>query len=309
MVSDDRGQMILIAAVLVAISILGSVVLLNVLHVPADINTRQDARSLDTVERATIQVSEDLERLFLVHTSVNETSERVPYAQEVGGPDSAFETAVENYSAVNGDLSASASSTVVRVEYLDTSAGSQEGTFIRHNDTSRNLTVDDGDWDALSGAESVPYLYLNVTGANESGGGVADGQAFQVSIDGETVTFDQGEVELPGGERITGSHGDLYPVEMEIVGGAGEIRNGSLRRTFTVDPGSDFDVTFRDGNKTTGEYAISGTDVDSTGLDSGTEPYQYKRENVIVNPKFRLNVTDASVTHSTTFALYNGTGS
>jgi hypothetical protein len=308
--------MILVAAVVFAVGVLASVALLNTVHVPADVNTEQTARSLGSAERVGLGTTGAVERVFLVHTSVNETGERMPYADETKGPP--FEAVIGNYSALSADLAVSDASRVVAVEYLNSTAGgSINGTFLRHNDSRQELTYDsfddtaDGEWDVIEDADSIPYFYVNVTGANETGEGIAAGEDFEVQVGSDTVSFEQTEVQVNTETKFSAAtHDRLYPVELAVIDGVGEIRNATNRTAVDLDA-SGGDVTFHNGNETNGTYAISGTGdgttVDSELIDEEDPEYQYTREDVVVNPTFRVRYTEASTTHNATVALYNRT--
>jgi len=303
--------MILVAAVLFAVAVLVSVALVNTLHVPADITTEQNARSLQTAERVAPQVRADLERLFLVHTSRADRNQLLPYAEEVGGPDPPLERVVANYSSATADVTVSDASRVVSVEYRNSSHGhSINGTLVQHNDSSHPFTYqgfDDGtngEWDVMEDAESVSYLHLNVTGD----GDITSGERFEVWVGGDNISFNDDAVLHDGTTILDGDNDDLYPVELELVDGVGEIRNATNRTAVELDDEAG-EVTFHNGNETTGTFTITGTgeNADSEMIGNEHDPYQFTREDVVVNPAFRVTYTDASLTYNSTFALYNRT--
>ncbi|PSQ36350.1 hypothetical protein BRD08_05055, partial [Halobacteriales archaeon SW_10_66_29] len=89
---DDRGQLLLLAALIVAATILGSIALLNSIHESPEIATQQDSRSLQETEWVTDQTGTNLERLFRYVTSVEDADIPLPYAEKP-----AFEDAVKDY--------------------------------------------------------------------------------------------------------------------------------------------------------------------------------------------------------------------
>lgn len=304
MVTGSRGQVILIAAVIFAVTVLVSVALLSNLQTPADINTQSDSRSLETIERTGPALEDDLERIFLVHTSVDETGERVPYANESSGPDDPFGAVVANYSSVYSDMAVSDTSTVVSVEYLNTSRGSLNGTLLRHNDSSKNLTFDGfndtkrAEWNLTEDAESMPYFHLNVTDTPDD--------PFLVNISDDTLEFTDDSVAINGDNVFSNG---AYPVEVELIDGVGEVRNGSDRTAFEPDPDAYFDVTFGNGNETNGTYTVSATNtsVGSELVGNETGDHQYTRTDVVLAPSFRMTYTDPNVRYVRFFRLYNDT--
>lgn len=59
----QRGQLVLIAAILVATAVLGAVVLLNSVHSSPDVKSQTDAQSLSSAERTVDGIQQDLQQL------------------------------------------------------------------------------------------------------------------------------------------------------------------------------------------------------------------------------------------------------
>jgi hypothetical protein len=293
--------MILIMAVTFAITVLATVILLNTLHAPADVNTRTQASSLDDIERTQTRVAADMERLFLVHTSMNRTGEALPYADN-SGPDDRFDNVVRNYSDLNAALTGAESGAVVSVSYVEDR--SQRGILVHQNDNesfTRGGPSASGDWTVLQGAEGLPRLNMNVTSHDST-------DTFKVVVGGTSrLNFNGTGVEVNGEYCGLG-----YPIQVEATAGVGTVSNQTeVCGTFDLElPDSDFDLEFQNGDTVTGNYTISGTDTDSaisSGLESNTEDWQQVRDGVIVNPAFRMEYTDSTITHTANFSLYNET--
>lgn len=298
----SKGQIILVMAVTFAITVLTTVILLNTLNAPADGNTQLQASSLDDLEQAEAQVADDMERLFLVHTSMNRTGEALPYADD-SGPDDPFGAVVSNYSDLNAALTGSDSGTVVSVTYAEDR--SQEGLLVRQNDSTQDFTPQSGstNWVVLNDAEGLPRFTMNVT----DGPGPAASTFTVVVAGGNELNFDNDGVEGSGVAC------DLeYPIQVEATAGVGTVSNQTeVCGTFDLEPpDSDFNLEFQNGDTVTGTYTISGADTDGvidSGLQSNTEDWQQVRDGVIVNPAFRMEYTDPTVTHTANFSLYNET--
>ena len=299
----SRGQLILVMAVLFAVTILTAVILLNTLHASADLNTRAQSSSLDAIEQTEKQVADDMERLFLVHTSMKRDGEALPYVSGTGGPDSDFDVVVGKYSELNAALVGSQSGTSVRVTYFPDD--SQEGILVNQND-KQNFTYKGYDesttnsWKVLKDTEELPRFVMNVT----EGPDPSD-NPFKVVVGSNTkLTFDD--------DGVDGSGVDCngYPIWVNATDGVGTVSNESgvcgtvdLKST---DPSPD--LTFEYGNNTEGTYTISGAGADSTGLEvQPSRAGQQSYDDVIVNPKFRLNYTSPGITHTANFTLYNET--
>jgi len=93
----ERAQLLLIGSVVVAVAILGTVVLLNIIHVPPDVSAQTDSQSVTDAERVQESIESDLQQLVLMHTSVNETGEPLPYVNSTS-----FGEAVEVYGQLGG---------------------------------------------------------------------------------------------------------------------------------------------------------------------------------------------------------------
>lgn len=298
--------MILLMAVLFAVTVLTAVILLNTLHAPATVNSQVQSSSLDDIEQVENQVADDMERLFLVHTSMNRTGEALPYVDGTG-PDDSFDAVVRNYSELNAALIGSQSGTSVRVTYLDDE--SREGILVSQNDSTQNLTYKgydnaDQNWTVLENAEELPRFVMNVTEEPDD-----SKSPFEVVVnDNKKLTFNKTGVEG------SGVYCEGYPISVDATDGVGTVSNQSgVCGTFDFDLPDTFDLTFENGSEVTGTYTVSGGNADS---DLATEPTDLRAgqqvrdgTDVIVDPKFRLQYTNPTITHSSNFTLYNETQS
>ncbi|PSQ34162.1 hypothetical protein BRD08_10510 [Halobacteriales archaeon SW_10_66_29] len=301
----ERGQLILVGALLVAATILGSIALLNSIHESPDVNTKQDAQSLAETERTIDQVQTGLERAFLVNTSMDEVNESLPYANQTGG----FDTLVEEaYVREYLNLSTTETAGVLNV----TVVGNQTGGIARQNTTVAGFEdYPSGPVDVVEGAAAVPRFYLLVNDTSSS--------PFIIQISETGPTFNSMQLEISNSEvakRGFGTDwtcdlsGDDSTIEIDFVNGEGEVRTdetycGNLNFGPPLDP--DYTIQFQDGGNADGTYTI--TAVDPTDVEDFPEDFRWSRDGTVVNPIFGIEYRTPNVAYNTTYGLYNGTGS
>ena len=305
----ERGQLILVGALLVAATILGSIALLNSIHESPDVNTKQDAQSLAETERTIDQVQTGLERAFLVNTSMDEVNESLPYVEDGGG----YRTLVEEaYVREYLNLSTTETAGVLDV----TVVGEQTGGIARQNTTVAGFEdYPSGPVDVVEGAAAVPRFYLLVNDTSpspfiirisETG---TPSNSMQLEISDSEVAAKRGS----GTDWTCDLSGDDSTIEIDFVNGEGEVRTdetycGNLNFGPPLDP--DYTIQFQDGGNADGTYTI--TAVDPTNVeDFPGVPYRWSRAgpNYVVNPIFGIEYRTPNVAYNTTYGLYNGTGS
>jgi len=303
--AEQRGQLILIGALLVAATILGSVTLLNAIHESPDINTQQDSKSIAGTERTLTQVQDGLERAFLVNESMNETGEALPYAD---GDD--FEELVEEYSLQYGNLTTTETAAVLNVT-LDESE-SLTGGIARQNRSSAGYLPYQSEV-VIRDAAAIPRLSLLVNETSSSG--------FTVELTGDTsaVQMDIDDTGISGDVNCDLS-GDDGRITIDFVDGHGEISTpdsycGPLEFGPSLTP--PFTVEIRNlGGVNRGTYTVTGVDPNPTNPsdlsgnpgednrwydDGGPTPH-------IVNPVFAVEYRTPNIEYDSTVALYNETG-
>jgi len=330
MVNDDRGQLILIGALLVAATILGSITLLNTIHESPEVKTQQDARSLQDTELKMSEVHSNLERLFLYNVSVNETGEPLPYTN------SSFAGVVEEYERQSMNLSSTTTAGILNVTYL----GGVEGGIARQNRTDSGYEPLPGSPAeiVLEDATTIPRLSVIV---NETG---ASSASFQIKITGDGGSGDQVELELDssGGtdsieKTVSGATEDPWTcsgfdfdrlrdedktLQIDFIKGQGEISTDEVycgNLTLGTSLEAPLEVEFENPDDADGSLVITGTgsSVASPAFSgAGSTSYQWFKEpgsnpgpgDYIVNPKFRVEYQSPNVAYNSTFALYNTTG-
>jgi hypothetical protein len=294
----DRGQLILVGAILVAVTILGSITLLNAVHESPQITTQQDTQSLLEAEWTITQVRDDLERLFLYNNSVNETAP-IPYAHG-----DAFGGIVDAYSSQYATLSTTDSAGIVLVEFDE--SGSLTGGIARQNRTQFGGYLGYPTGTIIENATTIPSLSLYV---NETG----SGSEFRVRIEGDGGMDKSIQINNSGVSRaVNCDFTDPEAIEIEFRNGTGEIRAGDTYcedRTFGTGLSPPLNVTIENGNDANGTYAISGSGSGvSTSVSNNPNRWFRSGSDYVVNPKFEVEYRSPDVSYSSTFALYNTTG-
>lgn len=311
--NGERGQLILIGALLVAATILGSITLLNAIHESPEITTQQDSQSLVETERTVAQVQDGLERVFLVNTSVTDVGYRLPYADE-----SSFGAIVEEYDRQYGNLSTAGSAGVVNVTYV----GGQQGAVVWQNESLTGFEEFAGSsapTTIIEDATTVPRLSMrinettgsdpfNITVAGEEAGSAANVtlRVYDNRIDWER----KGPFGTLGPETVCNRAGANEPVELEFVNGTGTITTekrycGDIDLGASLDPG--LDVWFNNGTNALGTFALSGVDPDVPSSPF-SESFRASRDSVLVNPIFEIEYRTPNVEYGSSFGLYNTTG-
>lgn len=298
--TGERGQLILIGAVLVALTIVASVVLLNSIHASADIRAQQDRQNLEQAERVTGQVQNDLDDMFVANGSGTGIGDA---RYIVNGNESELAALVETYNEQYQNLSMRTRSSLVNVTFLPSESG--RGSVVYQNE-SEPL----GNWRPDKGSNiDILYLYVNVTDIDDSDVSIEidnvpnnirldynSGNSYEVLVNGDSKCADT---------TITPSQS----LEIELNEGVGEIRTADCG-TIAVDLGDEFEgstgeIRFKDPQmkgKTT--IVFDGT-ADTAPPASGKD-YRGREDDAIVNPTFNIVYQDPSVTYEANVTLYGG---
>lgn len=322
MVNDDRGQLLLVAGVLLALVIVASAVLLNGIVAPGTSGTRGIANELDGLDGEAEPIRSDLEGLFEETTSRDAHSAALPYATDGGLTDN-----VGSYSTVLFDGSANDHGSVFRVTYND--SASIDGTVVfQHPDVSYNFTdtARNPNWKIAEGAESVPRAWFNVSEVDSGESGrinvtnLAGTQGVQLVISDTAVEFSSNPTGAPTRTLCSLSTGlgpdERILVEMRKpqdrtttvyrVGPSGRDRCGSFELGEYVEP--PYDVGIVDGDELNGTYAVGLHPAGASGYAGpGPSPWPQEETGVVVNPAFDVSYVSDGITYESQFALYNRT--
>lgn len=299
--NDDRSQLILIAAILIATTILGSVILLNTLHSDADITAHKDSQSVKQTERVTSEVTDNLRTLFFAFDSVSEAGEPLPYISN-SNP-SLFEENVTKYSRNYTELSTLSGTGVLDVTYDD--SASISGAVFRQNGSGNefpNSASPPIDVDA-----STPYMYFNISASSvtdsssvdfevEQGSGIAldkkSGGALEVTEGSSNIICQWGPSDLPD------------TIQIEVTNGTGEVRgDGTACGEIEIDDTTP--ITFENPGDATGQYIISVDSTNSVGASINDPDYRAAFTG-IVDPMFDFTYEDPSLRFSVDIRLFGG---
>lgn len=298
MVSDidagDRGQLILIGSLLLAVTIIGSIVLLNSIHESPDVYTQQESQSLEEGERVVEEVRDNLERVFLVNSSVAQVGEPLPYANE-----SAFGAIVEEYEQQYTNLSTVHSAGLVQVEHV----GGQTGGIARQEPTANGYrSFPSGT--VIVGADAIPTLDLFI---NET----SSPDPFIVEIAGDTDSVEM-EIDETGVSGVVSCPlNDFDGINIHLTDGSGSITTGEAYCDVQgIDSGlsGSLTVSFENGDNADGTYTITGaTPLSPPGVDRSPDGRWYMAGPYLVNPEFDVQYRNPDLSYSSTFELYNRT--
>ncbi len=318
MVTDrSRGQLLLVGAIVIATVVLASVVLLNTVHSSPSISAEVDAESLENVERASGEIEANLGQLFLTTAATATADDRLPYVNT-----SAFETVVDAYETEYNGIVASDRAFVIDVDYL--SNESQPGAVAYNRsvfadgaiDTSVNRTVVGS---ASGGGISVgtgplfPVVSLTATGVDlgsPSGVSLVFDSASQTDRLNVTddVSFD--DTDLCEFGTI-----DDATVSVEFSAGTGTVtvtepRNDSssphtcaVRDVGFADSYDEVRLEVDGNSVETLSYVLSAAGGDCNDADQAT-CVDGDGIDIDVNPSFDISFVDPSVTHESSFTLY-----
>ncbi|MFC7073652.1 hypothetical protein ACFQJ7_15365 [Halovenus rubra] len=287
---NQRGQLILTAAILVSLTIVASAILLNGIHASADVNSYQERQGLSETERSVAQVQENLETLFLA----NGSQESLPYVTDK----SAFKSAIQEYQEQYLNLSIKESSRFMNVSLAG--ADDTGGNAIWQNETN---TFPSGP--IVNGAPE------NLTAMSFSF--VEIDTEFTIEIKGSgsfPITVRDNEVEIDGEVVCNGYSVDAdNPVEIELAHGEGTI-SADQQVCTTVSFGSAYHntnkhVTFDNVGNDKGTFSIV---ADDGNVQMAQDPSKdrYKKENVLINPIIHLTMQDSQVTYEGNSTLFGG---
>lgn len=285
---DERGQLILIAAIIVATAILGGIVLLNTIHASPDVSAQTDAQSVTNTDRISQQVQADLHELFMAANATETEGEvPIPWAEEDG-----IEGALAGYNATYTQLVSTNKSAIVDVSYVR----GEEGSVAYNETETNNQFVDtDPDW-IIERADELPRLYLDISDPgsgleveiNDTATADAD---IEFVIDDDNDSLVNGDIECDGDEEVT----------IDLINGSGAIQTDEDYCAVDLDeyePGdSNYNVSFDvdDPDEIEGMYYVSGADADACA-----DPC----EQGIVNPTVEITYQDPNVDYSSEFRLY-----
>ncbi|CCQ34872.1 conserved hypothetical protein [Halorhabdus tiamatea SARL4B] len=283
----------MIAALMIALTVLASVVLLNTVHTSPDVTVRSDASGLADTDRSATELRDELRTAFLAANASEMTTNdnRLAYADQTH-----LKSVVKSIETEYNDLASTDRAMVVNVTYNHSAA--VEGALTYYSGSGSM---------SLSGSETLledadgkaPLVSLNAT---------TDLTLEFNDTDTNTSRFlnvTSTSVEFNGSDIHTFNTSSF--VQVDFHNGTGEIRTvDDFYGNANVDFGDFNNVTLHDSSTSVGstieisaEGATCGSGsvpcVDDAGMD--------------LNPTFIVRTADPSVTYETQFTLFEVSGS
>ncbi|ACV13024.1 hypothetical protein Huta_2863 [Halorhabdus utahensis DSM 12940] len=291
---DDRGQLVVIAALMIALTVLGSVVLLNSVHSSPEVAVSSDASSLAETERSTMELRDELRTAFLATNAsdIATNDNRVAFVDQ-----QYFKTVVETFGTEYNELLTSDRAMVVNATYNDSAA--VEGAIVSHTGST-----------SLSGTQRLlenaageaPLVSVNATL------GPTEEVALEFNDTDAGTRFlnvTNSDVEFEGSDLcdFTGSS----VVQVDLYNGTGEIStDDDFCGNLSVDYGDFNNVTLHnsaDINGSTIEISAVEADCGASGVDC------VDKSGIDLMPTFILKTADPSVTYEGNITVFEVTDS
>ena len=319
--TEERGQLLFVLAIFISLTIIGSVVLLNAFHAPADVGATTERTGLDAAEDTSQQVSSDLHDLYMQTATAN--GEPVPVLNTTAGEHKEFATLVENYTNASLATSMRYESGLINVTF-DPEASEDEGVVLRQNNSAPlNDGAGNNHWVVVENADAVPYVYLNVTKVETNPG---PGGMFTMHMNSPSANDpDNAEYNLTVLENTTTTGADIFvngqqvcrealavPFEVELTSDGVDV--GQARRcshgnsptygSFNVD-----NLNIDQGAKRVeGNYSVvaTGGSVTSPDFDDSVSGRKKLKNDFIYNPHFRLRYESPGVQYQANVTALGG---
>jgi len=307
----DRAQLLLIGAIVIAIVVVASVVLLNTVHSSPEITADRDAKSLSDVENANNELQNNLEEVFL---GTNATDDRkLAYVEG-----DSFEGVIDSYTEQYNDAVAPDSALVASIDYVD----GTEGALAWNESVNTSLRDVQQEEETLLDVEGVdfeddvpvPTLRLEATLVEEE---VALAFVNETDAADEEVKLEldpnngDGEVTF-GGEPLCSFEENA---SIDLRAGTGTIETDEETCTgVTIEFPDDLEAgtidDVEDIEKITLQYVPGQVEhisyeVSTKDAECG-EPGEWNEcvDGVELNPTFAIELKDPSVSYSSTFTVY-----
>ncbi len=299
MVSRDRGQLLLVAGIMIGLVVVSTAVLLNVVVVPGDATAEGVSADAGAAHANFEPMQSDLARLFEYTTTTTGTyGAPLPFAER---DDLAQETVA--FSSVTSNLSATSTGALLNVSFVPSESVEGRAAVVWRN--PRQFSWLNANPELIRNAGSVTAVWLNVS--RDSGSG-----PLRVTVENSTggewelvVRQDSIESIRPDGTTTTCQRTPGWPTRANLTAGNADTHvSGDGCSHIQVAAGlSDppYTVEFTDGHQFTGQYVVT-----AGGNPNIVGPQAPGR--VYVNPAFRVTYLSSDISYESTFAVYNETG-
>ncbi len=316
MVTERRGQLLLVVAILMALAIVASVTLLNSIYTPAGLSTGDVGEDTQQIEYAHDELQEGLREHFERASAIDDFGSPQPYLNSLDEDEFRNGTR-QQLGTLYGDLLSQSSDALVTLNYT---GGVTGDGVIQARDRNLSSSGSDGNWTMFTDVDRVVVANLSLTRLTATPttftatGASGDIWRMNVSEDGVRVEGDGvanrslcSPSDTADEIHISTREERGRPVVTNTTGST--IQCDRLQLGAGVTPPYELAVT--NGRQTSGTYAFTAVgDVslsNAAPITSGDSPV--RREDAIINPTFEVTYVGSSISYESTFTLYNRTGS
>ncbi|SIR13056.1 hypothetical protein SAMN05421858_1535 [Haladaptatus litoreus] len=293
---DDRGQLLLVGAVVIAISLVAVVVVLNTVLYTENVTNSEPIATTGDARDIALVVDGDIEPV--VH--------RTNYAER---HDSAAESrtavaeSIAEYETLLGVTVARRTPASLHVEVSNQTVGNG----VEHDSGAAFVdAANESNWTLARNADVRRYLFS----VNRSSLATTDSDAFRIQVEGRSENWnlsvlrqDDDVVLRTDGSTVAASSTCTVTSEQVRI----DLRNGSASECsfpFADGVGDDYDIEYENGANASGTYSVlfNGTDAEippsSVNSESSESPY---RTHAVYELDARLTYTTPELTYRTTF--------
>lgn len=283
----DRGQLLLVGAILFSVVVVGIVVQLNDLQYT---DTMASNGQTDVVDRAVQTEAETRDALVGLVTRVRADTDRSEFGD-------ALRENVSTYQNYSESMTAAGSATYTNVT-VNESASVNESVVTQGSGKFRSPKTTDQDWTATNDSESLTEFWLNVTEKN----GAPD---TTVTVVGESNTWKL-ELRQVGGNDFdvrtwnsstgwTEHCSDESSADLDLRSGVGDCGVAP----FVNDVEAPYNVTFERGNNAKGGYRIA-------AIGGLNRTYIEPDEQRLYHPAIDYQYRSPSTSYNRTFVVGGG---
>lgn len=310
---ESRGQLLLVAAVLIALVIVASAVLLNGLVTPESATTSSLSTDAKNIEDSTAAIQRDLDALFEHASSVDDAETPLPYARDAD----LGAMVNDNYQPHVLEDVVNRSGAILDVEYTGTGDSTLGHAIYNQTADGEFGNGTHNHWTVATGVDPLTRARVSVDQADVG----SASSAFQLVVDGSgsgdwrfAVTTDAvyaGGTEFcesdltPGvDERVT-LEVTKPPVRNATIEVRGPDGNVKCARSvaFGDGQGQPWDLSIENGHEAVGTYVFAFDGAPSS--DATGAPWPHHEPSVVINPAFEITYATEGLTYESTFELYN----
>lgn len=312
MVSDDRAQLLLIGSVLIALTIVASVVLLNSVYTSEGLRT-DDIQTSSQDASVHQKVLKKALREHFRHTRIeNKNGEPVPFAY----PATDLRQNTTNISRAYGALQSQQAGGSIRLRVTNITNGS----VVFQTDETRQFVNQTGyeDWQIYDNVDAENLTRVNMTITSVSGNNATfkanttAGTSWHLNVSDDDIYVNG----VSGSRRLCNPSGSITGVRIDLIAGKGRpvvdvAGRSSPLRCDSIDFASNlggYGLYVLDGNRITGEYVITTKGTVDTSNTGGIINQPFERQNKrAINVEYELEYFNDGISYVSTFKLYEET--